>query len=109
MSNEQKHLTVRPPEPSGPPALIERIAYYQAAPQSEPESADTAIPFAHYRWMISRHKWRLLLFVAIAVGATTMVFAQSNPPSPSEPAPDNGMMDHGKMGRGHAPILARQS
>src|SRR5271170_6527538 len=73
MPNEQKNLTVRPSEPAGQPALIERIAYYQAAPQSEPESSDTAIPFAHYRWMINRHKWRLLLFVAIAVGATTMV------------------------------------
>ena len=38
--------------------------------------------------------------LAATIGATTMVFAQSNPPSPSEPAPDNGMMDHGKMGRG---------
>jgi capsular exopolysaccharide synthesis family protein len=73
MPNEQKNLTVRPSEPAGSPALIERIAYYQAAPQNEPESGDTAIPFAHYRWMINRHKWRLLLFVAIAVGATTMV------------------------------------
>jgi hypothetical protein len=38
--------------------------------------------------------------LAATLGATTMVFAQTNPPSPSEPAPDNGMMDHGKMGRG---------
>jgi hypothetical protein len=38
--------------------------------------------------------------LASTLGTTSMVFAQSNPPSPSEPAPDNGMMDHGKMGRG---------
>ncbi|MDE3195135.1 MAG: hypothetical protein KGN84_02245, partial [Acidobacteriota bacterium] len=56
-----------------PPALIERISYYQAPQAPEAEQESSAIPFAHYRWMINRHKWRLLLFVAVAVGATVMV------------------------------------
>jgi capsular exopolysaccharide synthesis family protein len=72
MSDEQKHLTVRTQDGSGPyPALIERVAYYQ--PPSDQESEGSTIPFAHYRWMLNRHKWRLLLFVAVAVAATVMV------------------------------------
>jgi hypothetical protein len=41
------------------------------------------------------------VLLASTLGAT-MVFAQSNQPSPSEraaPAPDDGMMGHGKMER----------
>ena len=73
MPNEQNNLTVRQ-EPAGSPAIIERVAYYQAAmPAPEPESPLAAVPFAHYRWMLNRHKWRLLLFVTIAVGSTVMV------------------------------------
>ena len=73
MSNEEKNLMVRQPEQTGVPALIERIAYYQAPQANESESNDAGIPFAHYRWMINRHKWRLLLFILITVGATIMV------------------------------------
>ncbi|HZL55821.1 MAG TPA: hypothetical protein VFC21_02000, partial [Bryobacteraceae bacterium] len=71
MSNEQNNLAVRQSDNSTPPATIERISYYQSAP--EQESTIPSIPFAHYRWMINRHKWRLLLFVGLAVGATVMV------------------------------------
>ncbi len=58
--------------------MVERIAYYQA-PQPETESAHGGIPFAHYRWMLNRHKWRLLLFVGIAVPATVMVSKRLTP------------------------------
>ena len=74
MSTEQNNTPVRHTENAAmPPALIERIAYYQAPQAPEQEQEGSAIPFAHYRWMLNRHKWRLLLFVAIAVGATIMV------------------------------------
>ncbi len=73
MSDEQKHLTIRQQDGSGPyPAMIERVAYYQPPPP-ESESEGSTIPFAHYRWMLNRHKWRLLLFVSVAVAATVMV------------------------------------
>lgn len=74
MSTEQNNTPVRQADNAAmPPALIERIAYYQAPQAPEQEQEGSAIPFAHYRWMLNRHKWRLLLFVAIAVGATVMV------------------------------------
>ena len=73
LSNEEKNLAVRPAEHSaGIPTMVERIAYYQA-PQPEADSGQGGIPFAHYRWMLNRHKWRLLLFVGIAVSATIVV------------------------------------
>jgi capsular exopolysaccharide synthesis family protein len=73
MSDEQKHLAIRLQDGSNQhQALIERVAYYQPPPP-EPESEGATIPFAHYRWMLNRHKWRLLLFVTVAVAATIMV------------------------------------
>ncbi|MEP6715542.1 MAG: polysaccharide biosynthesis tyrosine autokinase [Terriglobia bacterium] len=73
-----KTLALRSPEP-GSPGAVERIAFYQAAPSPEPESADNTTPFSHYLWMISRHKWRLLLFVGIAVAATIIVSSRLTP------------------------------
>jgi len=78
MPNQDKNLVVRPSEPAGVPAMVERIAYYQAPP-AEAESANAGIPFAHYRWMLNRHKWRLLLFVGIAVSATVVVSKRLTP------------------------------
>jgi succinoglycan biosynthesis transport protein ExoP len=59
--------------------MVERIAYYQAPQAAESESTASGIPFAHYRWMLNRHKWRLLLFVGIAVSATIMVSKRLTP------------------------------
>jgi capsular exopolysaccharide synthesis family protein len=79
MSNEEKNLALRPADQNaGIPTMVERIAYYQA-PAAEPESGQGGIPFAHYRWMLNRHKWRLLLFVGVAVAATVMVSKRLTP------------------------------
>src|SRR5690349_5644797 len=72
MANDSKRLALPAPEGSTLPATIERIAFYQA-PAPEPESQASTIPIAHYLWMINRHKWRLGIFVAIAVAATVVV------------------------------------
>lgn len=47
--------------------------------------------------------------LAITLGATGVVFAQSNPPAPAAPAPNNGMMDHGMMGRGPMMDMAQMN
>jgi capsular exopolysaccharide synthesis family protein len=79
MRREEKNLALRHAEVSaGVPALVERVAYYQAPPP-EAESSHAGIPFAHYRWMINRHKWRLLLFVGVAVAATVLVSKRLTP------------------------------
>ena len=57
---------------------MERMAFYQTpGPEQEPESS--SIPIAHYIWMLSRHKWRLLLFVSIAVASTIVVSTRLTP------------------------------
>jgi len=77
MTNDQKYL-VPANEGAGAPASVERIAFYQSAP-AEPEAESTALPIAHYLWMLNRHKWRLLLFVGIAVASTIIVSSRLTP------------------------------
>ena len=60
-------------------ALVERVAYYQLPPQEEPESEGSSIPFAHYLWILRRHKWQLLAFVAVAVASTIVVSSRLTP------------------------------
>jgi hypothetical protein len=50
-----------------------------------------------------------IALLATTLGATGVVFAQSNPPTPAEPAPDNGMMDHGMVGRGPMMDMAQMN
>ena len=79
MSNEKQALAVQSPE-SSQQALspMERFAFYQAhGPEQEPES--TALPLSHYLWMLSRHKWRLLLFVGISVASAIAVASRLTP------------------------------
>jgi len=56
---------------------VERISYYQAPQQEANEAA--AVPLSHYFWMLSRHKWRLMLFVSCAVAVTIFVSLRLTP------------------------------
>ena len=67
--------------PAGDPAArqgIERYTVYQAAPERQ-ESEEPVVPLSHYVWMLRRHKWSLLAFVAIAVASTIIVSARLTP------------------------------
>ena len=79
MPREQQGLI--PSSDPGPgaalPTVVERISYYQAQPQ-ETETAAT-VPLGHYLWMLSRHKWRLLLFVATAIAVTIFISMRLTP------------------------------
>src|SRR2546425_11583870 len=79
MPNDQKYLALPSPESStGTPAPLERVAFYQTqGPEQETEGS--ALPIAHYLWMLGRHKWRLLLFVSIAVASTIIVSSRLTP------------------------------
>lgn len=77
MQKEQQGLVPSDPR-VGVPAVVERVAYYQV-PTQEADNEGEAIPFAHYLWMLSRHKWRLLLFVATSVAATIFVSSRLTP------------------------------
>lgn len=78
MPNESKLLALPSPE-SAAAGSMERMVFYQAPSQPESEEAAAGTPFSHYVWMVNRHKWRLLLFVAVAVAATIIVSARLTP------------------------------
>jgi capsular exopolysaccharide synthesis family protein len=73
-----KNLALKAAESAVTPTMVERIAYYQA-PAPEADSTRNGIPFAHYRWMLSRHKWRLGLFIGISVATTIFVSKRLTP------------------------------
>lgn len=77
MSRENQGLVPSSDPGAGLPAVVERISYYQAPQQEAPEAA--GVPLAHYFWMLSRHKWRLLLFVACAVAVTIFISLRLTP------------------------------
>jgi len=80
MLNEQKSLGLPLADPSvNGRALVERVAYYQVPQPEEQEAAGSAIPFAHYLWILRRHKWQLLAFVVIAVASTIVVSSRLTP------------------------------
>jgi polysaccharide biosynthesis transport protein len=57
----------------------DRIAYYQVQPPEESETSSPVVPFAHYLWILRRHKWQLLAFVVVAVASTVIVSSRLTP------------------------------
>ncbi len=43
------------------------------------EAEEQTISLAHYLWIVRRHKWRILAFVLVCVGATVIVSARLTP------------------------------
>jgi succinoglycan biosynthesis transport protein ExoP len=78
MSREQQGLVPSADPKTRLPAIVERVSYFQA-PQQEQEADGGSVPLSHYLWMVSRHKWRLLLFVATAIAVTTFVSSRLTP------------------------------
>ena len=62
--------------PAAQPALAVP-AYYAPPSSNEPEVP--VIPLAHYLWILRRHRWRILGFVATCVAATLIVSARLTP------------------------------
>jgi polysaccharide biosynthesis transport protein len=80
MSNEQNSLELPVSKSSTcTRAMIDRVAYYQVPPVEEPEPSSSAVPFAHYFWVLRRHKWQLLAFVMVAVASTVVVSSRLTP------------------------------
>ncbi len=64
------------------PAVVEQ--YSLAAPsgfpafaESEPE--ETAIPLSHYLWILKRHRWKIIAFVAACVLAAVVISSRLTP------------------------------
>lgn len=73
---------VRLPEiiPPGPANNLPAMAYYPSfPPQQEFEPEAPAVPLSHYLWILRRHIWKIVAFVAACVFATFVVSARLQP------------------------------
>src|SRR5215469_15710475 len=61
------------------PAVPERITMYPSYAQAEPEAEEPIVPLSHYLWILRRHKWRILAFVAACVISTVIVSSRLTP------------------------------
>ena len=64
------------------PALIEQYPVTVSCPpppalEAEPE--EMAIPLAHYLWILKRHRWQILAFVATCVLSTLVISSRLTP------------------------------
>jgi capsular exopolysaccharide synthesis family protein len=58
-----------------------RIPYPQNghAPGWDPEPEEPAVPLSHYLWIVKRHRWKILAFVAACVISTLIVSLRLTP------------------------------
>jgi len=58
-----------------------RIPYQQNghAPGWDPEPEEPAVPLSHYLWIVKRHRWKILAFVAACVISTLIVSLRLTP------------------------------
>ncbi len=54
-------------------------SYYVQPPQPEMEPEQQGVPLSHYIWIIRRHLWKILLFVALCVIATFIISSRLTP------------------------------
>ena len=66
--------------PPGPTNNLPAMAYYPSfPPQQEFEPEAPAVPLSHYLWILRRHLWKIVAFVAACVLATAIVSARLQP------------------------------
>ena len=66
--------------PCGPSNNLPAVAYYAPiAPHQEFEAETPAVPLSHYLWILRRHLWRIVAFVASCVLVTAIVSARLQP------------------------------
>jgi succinoglycan biosynthesis transport protein ExoP len=66
--------------PSSPATNLPAVAYYAPIPpQQEFEAEAPAVPLSHYLWILRRHYWKILAFVASCVLVTALYSARLQP------------------------------
>lgn len=66
--------------PSNTPGKLPPVAYYAPmAPQAEFEPESPSVPFTHYLWIVNRHRWKIVAFIAVCVLITAIVSARLQP------------------------------
>jgi len=64
------------PRPPGNP-----VAFYATPvpPQQEFKPEAPAVPMSHYLWILRRHGWKIVAFVATCICATLIISARQKP------------------------------
>src|ERR1017187_8954165 len=66
--------------PPGQSNNLPTVAYYPQIPiQQEFEPETPAVPISHYLWILRRHRWKIVAFVATCVLATGVVSSRIQP------------------------------
>ena len=66
--------------PTGSPTNLHPPAYYgPIPPQPEFAPESPAVPFSHYLWILRRHRWKIVAFVAMCMLATFVISARLQP------------------------------
>jgi capsular exopolysaccharide synthesis family protein len=77
MSEQLRMAEVIPPGQSN---NLPTVAYYPPfSPQQEFEPEPPAVPLSHYLWVLRRHRWKIVAFIAASVLATAIVSARLQP------------------------------
>lgn len=59
---------------------LPQAAYYAPmAPQPEFEPEPPSVPLTHYLWILNRHRWKIIAFIAVCVLITAIVSARLQP------------------------------
>ena len=61
------------------PVVPEYITVQAPPSWAEPDEEDEAVPLSHYLWILRRHKWKILAFVAACVISTILVSSRLTP------------------------------
>jgi capsular exopolysaccharide synthesis family protein len=65
--------------PPGPANNLPAAYYAPIPPQQEFEPEAPAVPLSHYLWILRRHLWKIVAFVAACVLATAVISARLQP------------------------------
>lgn len=65
--------------PSTPSSQYQALAYYTPPPPQDVDPDSPKVPFTHYVWILRRHLWKILAFVATCVLATAIVSLRMKP------------------------------
>lgn len=60
------------------PVIPERVTVYPSY-AAESDSEEPVVPLSHYLWILRRHKWRILAFVAACLAATVIISSRLTP------------------------------
>jgi succinoglycan biosynthesis transport protein ExoP len=65
--------------PSIPSNQYQSLAYYTPPPPQDVDPDSPKVPLTHYLWILRRHRWKILAFVATCVLATAIVSLRMKP------------------------------